>query len=229
MLQYLVRKILEWLKWQVSRPIQFDFDSAKHLDLGAGKVYHNPFGAAELYAADLFSEKPLNFFGIEYFQVDLTDTLPFETNTFDSVSCFDVLEHIPRWERHVNGEVSFPFINLMSEIYRILKPGGFFYAHTPAYPSPAAFQDPTHVNIISVDTINYFIEPNPYASTYGFLGGFKLVHQTWVRGVGPTTTRLPSPNFNSLDGLSDFLRFAIRSVRVFKNQNPSHLLWVLKK
>lgn len=44
----------------------------------------------------------------------------------------------------------------MSDIWRVLKPGGIFYARTPAYPSAAAFQDPTHVNIITDQTISYF-------------------------------------------------------------------------
>jgi SAM-dependent methyltransferase len=224
-----VTKLLDYFWWQVSRPVQFNSENSKHLDLGAGTNFHNPFGASLLYAGDLFKEKPKHFDGIEYQQTDLTKSLPFETNSFDSVSCFDVLEHIPRWERSINGDVVYPFINLMSEINRILKPGGYLYAYTPAFPSPAAFQDPTHINIISVDTITYFLEPNPYAASYGFSGCFKLVHQAWVRGVGPTTTRLPSPNFSSVDGFLDLLRFSIRCIRAVKNRNPSHLLWVLKK
>jgi SAM-dependent methyltransferase len=224
-----MHKLIEYLCWQVSRPIQFDFTGSKHLDLGAGKHYHNPFDAKLKFAADIFPEKPSHFVGIEYFQADLTKPLPFEDNCFDSISCYDVLEHIPRWERLVNGSISFPFIELMSEVNRILKPGGFFYALTPAFPSPAAFQDPTHINIISTNTISYFVEPEPYAENYGFRGSFNLVHQSWMKGVGPTTTKLPHPNLRKLQGLLDILRYLIRTLRVFKNTSPSHLLWVLQK
>jgi SAM-dependent methyltransferase len=200
-----------------------------HLDLGAGEQYHNPFGAKLLYAVDILPEKPISFEKIHYTQADLTNSLPYEANTFDSISCYDVLEHIPRWERQKNGKISFPFINLMSEIHRILKPGGYFYGYTPAYPNPAAFQDPTHINIISEETVTYFVQPHPFASSYGFAGSFELVQQSWMRGVGPTTTKLPLPGFHSKENLIDLIRFFIRTCRVLKNRNPSHLLWVLRK
>jgi len=45
----------------------------------------------------------------------------------------------------------------MNECYRVLKKDGVFLSMTPIYPYLGAFQDPTHVNIITVDTFtNYF-------------------------------------------------------------------------
>jgi hypothetical protein len=79
----------------------------------------------------------------------------------------------------------------MNEIWRILKPNGIFLARTPAYPSAAAFQDPTHVNIITDQTVSYFakrpcpdgslIDPwgLPLGKTYGFKGEFVLIKQWW--------------------------------------------------
>jgi len=50
-----------------------------------------------------------------------------------------------------------PFIYFMNECYRVLKKDGVFLSMTPIYPYLGAFQDPTHVNIITVDTFtNYF-------------------------------------------------------------------------
>jgi SAM-dependent methyltransferase len=51
--------------------------------------------------------------------VDLTGTLPFERESFDTVLLTDVLEHIP------------DPLNLMSEVARILRPGGKLIAGVP--------------------------------------------------------------------------------------------------
>ena len=52
---------------------------------------------------------------------------------------------------------------------------------TPAFPSKEVFQDPTHVNIITEDTLPlYFCEPCNWAKGYGFNGSFELIEQRWV-------------------------------------------------
>ena len=74
----------------------------------------------------------------------------------------------------------------MNEIYRVLKPGGIFLHVTPAFPSPEAFQDPTHVNIITENTFPcYFCNPNPDAKNlgYGFTGDFELIDQRWLHNT----------------------------------------------
>ena len=84
-----------------------------------------------------------------------------------------------------------PFIETMSEIWRVLKPQGIFYARTPAFPHPESFQDPTHVNIITDTTVSYFarrpqidgssIDPwgLELGQRYGFKGQFLLLSQQW--------------------------------------------------
>jgi SAM-dependent methyltransferase len=73
-----------------------------------------------------------------------------------------------------------PFVELMNEIYRVLKTGGIFLSVTPAYPHGAAFQDPTHVNIITEETfIRYFDDTYMWAKIYGFNGRFKVLQQEW--------------------------------------------------
>jgi SAM-dependent methyltransferase len=68
----------------------------------------------------------------------------------------------------------------MNEIYRVLKTGGIFLSVTPAYPHGAAFQDPTHVNIITEETfIKYFDDTYTWAKIYGFNGRFKVLQQEW--------------------------------------------------
>jgi hypothetical protein len=67
----------------------------------------------------------------------------------------------------------------MSEIWRVLKFNGKFLSFTPAFPSEAAFTDPTHVNIITEQTYNYFDAQNNWAKMYGFKGAFIIQDQHW--------------------------------------------------
>lgn len=161
----------------------------RHLDLGCGNNPRNPYGADELFGADIHPN--VTDLGPNFKQANLAlDALPYESNFFDSVSAYDVLEHIPRQAIDFQtGEVKLPFINLMSEIWRILKPNGYFYALTPAYPSPKAFQDPTHVNFISEGTHEYFCGEDAYAKRYGFLGQFQLVESDWMYQTYAETAR----------------------------------------
>lgn len=108
------------------------------------------------------------------------DEIPFPDNYFDYVTAHDFLEHIPRViyvanKSSMKPERRNPFIELMNEIYRVLKPGGLFLSITPAYPHGVAFRDPTHVNFITEDTFPlYFDDKNRWASIYGFKGAFRV-------------------------------------------------------
>lgn len=157
---------------------------SRHLDIGCGAVPRNPYHQEEVHAVDTraltSNELPL---GVHYQQANFAiEPLPYPNNHFDSVSAYDVIEHIPRQLLHPNGFLVYPFIQLMNEIHRILKPGGRFLATTPGYPRPEAFQDPTHVNIITLSTINYFSGMDPQGRMYGFKGDFQvLINQFCVR------------------------------------------------
>jgi SAM-dependent methyltransferase len=151
----------------------------KHLDIGCGRTPKNPYDADELYGVDVYPE--VVDLGPNYKHCNMAmERLPFEDNFFDSVSAFDVLEHIPRQALDfANGVVRQPFIDLMDEIHRVLKANGMFYAYTPAFPSKEAFQDPTHVNFITIDTHTYFCGKDGYAKNYGFKGEFEAVEVEW--------------------------------------------------
>ena len=148
------------------------------LDLGCGVNPRNPFAATNTHGVDIRSD-----LANEIRQADLSvEPIPYESNFLDFCTAFDVLEHIPRlsWQ---NGTSRLAFLELMNEIHRVLKPGGLFLHSTPAYPSKQAFQDPTHTNMITEDTIPlYFCEPANLAKKlgYGFQGSFELVEQRWL-------------------------------------------------
>lgn len=148
----------------------------KSLDLGCGNSLRNPFEADLVFGIDLvgFETEMLRI-------VDLTiSPIPFQDSTFDFVTAYDFLEHIPRLI-YFEGKRIQPFIELMNEISRVLVPGGIFLAHTPAYPKHEAFQDPTHVNFISENTVQYFAgDLVQTAKSYGFTGEFELLRQEWA-------------------------------------------------
>lgn len=148
-------------------------DETKSLDLGCGKTTNNHFQTDIIYGIDLGFET-------EFIKkADLViEPIPFENDYFDYVTAFDFIEHIPRIVYNPNRRL--PFLDLMQEIHRVLKVGGVFLSSTPAYPAPEAFQDPTHVNIITENTFRYFDENVKWAHEfYGFKGNFKFLEQYW--------------------------------------------------
>lgn len=151
----------------------------KSLDLGCGDNPQNPFLADQLFGIDAIRTSQSGATA-EIKKADLSiSEIPYPDNFFDFVTAFDFIEHIPRLI-YINNQPRFSFIHLMNEIHRVLIKGGTFHSVTPAFPSPKAFQDPTHVNIITEDTFpNYFCGTHPWAHAYGFSGRFELKAQSW--------------------------------------------------
>ena len=144
------------------------------LDLGCGQNMKNPFNAEIIYGIDCRPNSADNIRCVDL----VIEPVPFESNYFDFVTAYDFLEHVPRIlytpkRKHC-------FVDLMNEIYRVLKPEGLFLSSTPAFPYSQAFRDPTHVNIITEETFPlYFDDKNTWAQIYGFNGRFKILQQKW--------------------------------------------------
>ncbi len=166
------------------------------LDLGCGDVPRNPFHADALYGVDVRD----NLAGTIRRADLVIEPIPFDDDGFDYVTAYDFIEHVPRVVYAPQRRNA--FVELMNEVHRVLKPGGLFLSHTPAHPHGVAFRDPTHVNIITDETLPmYFDDRTRWASIYGFRGAFHVLAQRWsgphlitvMQKVAPPDAPAPEP------------------------------------
>lgn len=186
----------------------------RHLDLGCGPTPRNPYRRDALFGVDLAPPAQAAP-GLTLVAANLAlDPVPFPDAHFDSVSAYDFLEHVPRVLTTADGRATrAPFVELMNEIWRVLVPGGLFYARTPAYPHPDVFKDPTHVNVLTEESHEYFTRPLLRARMYGFRGDFALRRAQMVK---------PKHEYEPpLDTLAQRLRQG----RQRRRGELSHLIW----
>jgi len=189
-LSYLGDKVFNWtqeIQTKFSTELKL-ISTQSSLDLGCGTRIANPFNLKFLCGIDIRTNENPN---IRVADLNV-EPIPFPENYFDSVTAYDFIEHVPRLV--YCPQRRFPFIELMNEIFRVLQPGGYFVSNTPAYPDPKAFQDPTHVNIITERTFEYyFCHEFLWARMYGFNGVFQLISQSWDDGKLQTVMRAIKP------------------------------------
>ena len=224
---------MSFLRYKFSPPEFWEIDSKIHVDLGAGSYPRNPFDAKQVIAFDVLDPLDIsvnsNLIGYElkYLQVSRFNEFPLEDESVTSISGFDFLEHLSREPGPLFNE----FIFVMNEVFRILKPGGIALFVTPAYPLRTAFQDPTHINILTRDTYEYFCGSNPLAKKlgYGFDGQFELLSQFWA-GPFSKVWRYPS-NVNSRGTVRNRINLSIiRLAEIARfRYRRTHLVWVLRK
>lgn len=77
---------------------------------------------------------------------DLSQPWPFEDNSVGVVRAYDVFEHLPN-----------P-LHTMTELYRILSPGGYAFIQVPSTDGRGAFQDPTHVSFWNENSLLYYTD-----------------------------------------------------------------------
>ena len=191
-----------------------------HLDLGCGAVPRNPYHRAQLCGVDIRSVQGIEGAEIRVANVAL-EPIPWADNSFASVSAFDFFEHVPRVLAGADGRTTlFPFVRLMDEVWRVLADGGKLWALTPAFPNEESFRDPTHVNIITERTHEYFCGDKPLARMYGFAGSFRAVRTGWVRleaAFDATADVRPAPTWSKRllphRRLARFVRDIVRRLR----------------
>lgn len=85
---------------------------------------------------------------------------PFKDDTFDEIHAYEVLEHLGRqgdWRA---------FFAQFSEVWRILKPGGYLAATCPSYKGMWAWGDPSHTRVITSGSI-VFLSQEQYRKQVG--------------------------------------------------------------
>ncbi|MBU1173479.1 MAG: class I SAM-dependent methyltransferase, partial [Proteobacteria bacterium] len=94
---------------------------------------------------------------------DVIEGLPYEDNSVDTVRAHDFLEHIPIGKT----------IKVITEIWRVLKPGGIFDSLTPSTDGRGAFQDPTHVSFWNQNSWLYYSDL-AHRNLYGIVADFEI-------------------------------------------------------
>lgn len=115
---------------------------------------------------------------------DLTVTpWPLESDQFDSVHSYEVLEHLG-----AQGDYR-AFFRDFAEIYRVLKDGGLLYATVPSWESKWAWGDPSHTRVINDGSL-VFLNQEHYHKQIGktamtdfrwlWDGDFQAVHSEYI-------------------------------------------------
>lgn len=98
---------------------------------------------------------------------------PFETNEFDQIHAYQVLEHCGR-----QGDFRF-FLAQFEELWRILKPDGYLCATVPMWDSPWAWGDIGHTRVIPKEAL-IFLSQQEYANQIGKTA--MTDYRRWYRG-----------------------------------------------
>lgn len=110
---------------------------------------------------------------------DISNPLPFPDNYADEIHAYEVMEHVG-----TQGDFRF-FFRQFEDIWRVLKPGGCFFATSPHWSSPWAWMDPGHTRVFGPEVIT-FLDRTEYAEQVGktpmsdyrfcYAGDFEPVH-----------------------------------------------------
>jgi len=93
---------------------------------------------------------------------DLNEPLAIPDNSFDAVYAYNILEHLPG------------LVPVMTELHRVVKPGGFISLLMPHFSAAATHIDPTHVRGASVETFDYFIEGTSLFADYDWYSSVRF-------------------------------------------------------
>lgn len=76
---------------------------------------------------------------------------PLADNTFDRIICNHIIEHV------------IDVIRFVEEIHRLARPNALVEIVTPHFTNRFSYTDPTHLRHLSLFSLDYFIDPPPFA------------------------------------------------------------------
>jgi len=88
---------------------------------------------------------------------DVSERMPFKDNSVDEIQCFNILEHLSN------------FVEVMFDLYRVLKEGGILIISVPEFPCRACVGDPTHQKLFIMETFFMFCHPEVFKAS-NFIG-----------------------------------------------------------
>ena len=80
---------------------------------------------------------------------------PFNDNEFDEIIAFHILEHLD------------DLVEVMKELWRILKPNGILKIRVPHFSSAYAYFDPTHKHFFTLKTFDYWDSKKQLGKDFG--------------------------------------------------------------
>ncbi len=102
---------------------------------------------------------------------DLHDPLPFDDNSADEIHAYEVLEHLGR-----QGDWRF-FFAQFSDLWRVLKPGGYLLGTVPLPSSPWAWGDPSHTRVIPRESFTFLHQPSYAQVGVTAMSDFRFVYK----------------------------------------------------
>lgn len=119
---------------------------------------------------------------------------PFASNTFGTVECSHVLEHIPMEYLDYEGRETDALVAVMNEVYRVMAPGGRFRIEVPAVQGQGAFGDPTHRRFFVERAMWHYSRPPEYVPGTEQFTGRALIQYAQVKKVPWTEFVAMSPD-----------------------------------
>jgi SAM-dependent methyltransferase len=104
--------------------------------------------------------------------------LPFESNTFEYIICYDILEHID-------------YPKVLKEIHRVLKVDGVVEIRVPHFTSSNNFIDPTHKKMFSFRTFHFFVNNVRYNRNYYYDFQFEEILDSKITFINKNPVNWP--------------------------------------